>query len=260
MGESPRLWPVFVAYVSAFAAIVVLSIVAAVIVRSLYPDVPERVVLDGLPGLLAGGVASSTALLLTVLAVVRPFDPKRLRLAPGWETGTTLAVMVVGMLALGQALDSLTMLAGLGQYGSMPLIRRALASAAGPELFAAVVVIGLMAGAAEEVFFRGYMQTALRARWRAPAAVLATSVAFGVLHLEWLHAVLALVLGLYLGFLTEVSGSALPAVVCHVVNNIVFTLLTALFGAVEAVGPNLVLLATGTAGFMGAVWWIRRGA
>lgn len=260
MGEPPRLWPIFVAYVSAFAAIVAFSIVAAVVVRSLYPDLPERAVLDGLPGLLAGGVASSTALILTVLAVTRPFDPKRLRLVPGSETGTALAVMVVGMLALGQALDSLTMLVGLGQHGSMPVIRRALASAAGPELFAAVVVIGLMAGAAEEIFFRGYIQTALRARWRAPVAVLVTSAAFAFLHLEWLHAALAFLLGLYLGFLTEVSGSALPAIVCHVVNNIVFTLLTALVGAVEAFGPNVILLTAGAAVFAGCVIWLRRAA
>jgi len=45
--------------------------------------------------------------------------------SPGW----TLSVMVIGMLALAQLLDSLAILAGLGQHGTMVMIRRALAQA-----------------------------------------------------------------------------------------------------------------------------------
>jgi membrane protease YdiL (CAAX protease family) len=98
-----------------------------------------------------------------------------------------------------------------------------------------------MAGAAEEIFFRGYMQTALRERWSAPLAIVVTSAAFGVLHLDWLHSVLAMLLGLWLGFITERAGSALPAVVAHVVNNVLFTLLTAARVNVESVPANLIL-------------------
>lgn len=252
------VWPVFLVYASAFAAVVALSVVAALILQSLYPDVPAEAVLDGLPGLLAGGMASATALVLTVLIAARPLGPRELRLLPGRETGRDIGVMVIGMLALGQALDSLTMLAGLGAVGSMPAIRRALTGAAGPELGSAVVVIGMMAATAEEVFFRGYMQSRLRERWGPTLTVIATSVCFGLMHLEWLHGVLAFLLGLYLGFLTERSGSALPAVVCHVVNNVVFTLLTAFLGTVEALWPNVILLSSGAAVFVASLAWLRR--
>ena len=71
---------------------------------------------------------------------------------------------VVGMLALGQTLDSLTELAGLAQHGNMAMIRSALAQVAGPDLFLAVLIVGVMAGSAEEIFFRGYMQTRLAQR------------------------------------------------------------------------------------------------
>jgi len=57
LAERPPLWPVFVAYVGAFAAIVVLSVLGAGVVRALYPDLPEQAVFEGLPGLLAGGIA-----------------------------------------------------------------------------------------------------------------------------------------------------------------------------------------------------------
>jgi membrane protease YdiL (CAAX protease family) len=177
---------------------------------------------------------------------------------PGSETGRALAVMIGGMLALGQALDSLTMLVGLGQRGSMLAIRRALEGAVGPELFLAVVVIGFMAGAAEEVFFRGYVQTALRARWPPARAVVVTSAGFALFHLHWVHVLLAFALGLYLGFVTERAGSALPAIACHVVNNAVFTVMAALGLTVEAVLPNAVLLGASAAVVAGCLVWLRR--
>lgn len=258
MAERPPLWPVFVTYAGAFAAIVVFSVLAAAIVRNLYADLPERVVFEGLPGLLAGGIASSTALLSTILIASRGVPLAGLRLVPGRETGRALLVMVVGMLALGQALDSLTMLAGLGQQGAMAAIRRALAQAAGPDLFLAVVVIGVLAGTAEEVFFRGYMQTRLGARLPPSAAIVVASTCFGVLHLEGIHAVLAFVLGLYLGWITELAGSALPAVACHVINNALFTMLTALWGALEGFGLNVGLAIGAGLVFAGCVLWLHR--
>lgn len=256
--DGPRAWPVFLAYLLAFVAIVAFSIVAADLVRVLFPDVSEQELWGGLPGLLAGGIASSAALMVTVLIVCRPFDPARLRLRPGRENGIDLAVIVIGTLALGQALDSLVTLAGIGDKGSLALIRRALTGAIGPELFAAVLVIGPLAGAAEEIFFRGYMQTTLGTRWRPAIAVPVTSVAFGVMHLEWIHALLAVALGLWLGFVTEQKGSALPAITAHVINNVLFTLLTAATGTVAGVWPNVALGAAGALVFVGALGWVMR--
>ena len=258
MAERPPLWPVFVAYVGAFAAIVVLSVLGAGVVRALYPDLPEQVVFEGLPGLLAGGIASSTGLLMTVLIASRGAPLAGLRLVPGRETGRTLVIMAIGTLALGQMLDSLIMLAGLGQQGTMVVIRRALAGVAGPDLFLAVVVIGVLAGTAEEAFFRGYMQTRLGERLPPAAAVVIASTCFGVLHLEWLHAGQAFALGLYLGWITELAGSALPAVVCHVINNALFTILTALWGTLEGVGLNAGLATLSGLAFAGCVLWLHR--
>ena len=243
-----------VAGIFAISGFAILALIAA------YPDVPEEALLRSLPGLLAGSMASSTALILTLLLVVRPLEPAHLRLLPGWESGRTLAVMVIGMLALGQALDSLTALAGLGDRGSMALIRHALASARGPDLFGAVVVVGLLAGSAEEIFFRGYMQTRLRAFWPAPAAVAVTTVCFAGLHVDAsaIHIVLAAALSIYLGFVSEISGSTLPAIVCHVVNNVVFTLQTALGGTVADRATNATLAVGCALAFVACVVWLRR--
>ena len=258
VAERPPLWPVFVAYVGAFAAIVVFSILAIGTVRTLYPDLPESAVFESLPGLLALAVASSTGLLLTVLLVDRGASLARLRLLPGRETGGTLAVMVIGMLALAQLLDSLTMLAGLGQHGTMVAIRRALAQAVGPDLFLAVLVIGVLAGSAEEIFFRGYMQTRLGERLPPAAAVVVAGACFGLLHFDLLHGFLAFALGLYLGWITELAGSALPAMACHVINNALFTMLTALWGTLEGFSLNAGLVAVSGLVFTACVVWLRQ--
>lgn len=240
---TPRVWPVLLAYLLAVVTIVLASLAALGALRAANPDIPDAELMGGVLALIAGGLASSTALVLTVVLVSQPFEAAALRLLPGRETGVDLAAAVLGMLALGQVLDSIAILSGLGQQGSLSAIRKALSGIDGGELFAAVIVLGVMAGAAEELFFRGYMQTRLRLAWgRAGPAIVVTSAAFALLHVEWIHALMAFVLGVYLGALTERTGSALPAIVCHVVNNSLFTVVTAVSGTVDDVRTNAILL------------------
>jgi membrane protease YdiL (CAAX protease family) len=258
-----RPWHVFATYLAAVAGITATTGIAVELVSSMYPDVPEPALVRTLPGLLGISLAASAGLLLTLLLVVRPLDAARFRLLPGWETGPALAVMTLGLLALGQALDSLTTVLGIADRGALVLIRQALQGTGGPDLFGAVLVFGMAAGVSEEVFFRGFMQSRLGEHWSPTAAVLATSTAFALLHLDLLsmsavHMVLALVLGVYLGFVAEVSGSTLPAIVCHVVNNIVYTLQTALAISVVGREANLAAIAICAPLFVGCVWWIRR--
>ena len=258
IGVRPRVWPVFVAYVVAIFTIVLASLAALGALRATNPDVADVELLAGAAGLIAGALASSTGLVLTVAVMSQPFDLASLRLLPGRETGPDLAAAVLGMLGLGQVLDSATMLAGLGRQGSMSAIRNALTGIQGGDLFLAVVVLGVMAGAAEELFFRGYMQTRLRAAWRAVPAIAVTSLAFALLHMEWIHAAMALVLGVYLGVLTERTGSALPAIVCHIANNSVFTVATAAAGTVDDRRTNGILLVMGALVFAAAGGFLLR--
>jgi membrane protease YdiL (CAAX protease family) len=257
-----QVWRVLATYVAAVAGILAASVVAVVVLRGMFPDDNEQALLQSLSALVVGSLASSTALLFTIVFVVRPSSPASLRLLPGWETGRALAVAILGMLALGQFLDSLAWLVGLGQHGSMVIVRRLIESASGPELFGAVVVFGAIAGTAEEIFFRGYMQTRLREAWGPARAIVATSVAFGILHVDMsgIHMVMAFAMGLYLGTLVEATGSVLPAIVCHVVNNAVYTMQTALGGTLHDRRVHGVIAAGCLLLFALCLSWLRRAA
>lgn len=257
-----RVWRVFATYVAAVASIFATSGIAIVALKAMFPDATDQALVQSLPGLIAGSLASSVALIVTMLLVVQPTTPAALRLLPGWESGRVLIVMILAMLALGQLLDSLTWLIGWAQHGSMVLVRRVLETAVGPDLFGAVIVFGLIAGAAEEIFFRGFMLTRLAEHWGSRRAIVASAACFGVLHIDpnGIHMALAFVMGLYLGFVAEHTGSTLPAIICHVVNNAVYTLQISLGVTLEGRAGNAALAIACVVVFVACLAWLKRVA
>lgn len=77
-------------------------------------------------------------------------------------------------------------------------------------------VLAVVAGACEEILFRGVIQGGLT-RWLPEVwALLATSVLFGLVHFaSRTYALFAGVMGLYLGALFLVQGSLLAPIVAH---------------------------------------------
>ncbi len=213
---------------------------------------------DALATLLVNVPASSLALI--VIAVLAAGSPRRarLRLLPSRTTAQGVATMIVGILALSQGLESMAMLSGVGTGAALDWMTRALASASARGVFLAVIVIGMFAPVGEELFFRGYMLTRLRGAWSAGPAVLVTALAFGLIHGELVHGLLAAGIGLYLGVVVERAGSVVPAVICHAVNNTVSVLLSAAVGSPQALRTHAVLLVISSAVFAGALLWMRR--
>jgi len=99
--------------------------------------------------------------------------------------------MALGVLALGQALDSLTLILGLESGSTLETIRRALAGASPAMLGLAVGGIGVLAGFCEGGVLPRFMQTRLRQRWLRLGRSLAAALGFGILHLDRVHSTLA---------------------------------------------------------------------
>lgn len=79
-----------------------------------------------------------------------------------------------------------------------------------------LALLAALAGVAEEVLFRGVIQVGLAREFSPPWALLSTSVLFGLVHFaSAAYAVLAGVVGAYLGALFLLQGNLLIPVVAH---------------------------------------------
>jgi membrane protease YdiL (CAAX protease family) len=138
------------------------------------------------------------------------------RVPPSAWLGTFL--LTLGALPLGSALE-LLVARWVGQPTTTGLLVAEVARRSSAlELAALYGAIAILPGIAEELLFRGVTLRLLLERSRAEA-LLISSLYFALAHLEPAQAAGTLVLGLAFGFARIATGSVLPAVVAHALNN-----------------------------------------
>lgn len=108
---------------------------------------------------------------------------------------------------------------------------------AGPEILMTFLALVVIVPLAEEIMFRGFLFSSLRAKFRLRYATVITGLLFGVAHLQfgadapllWVAAIDTFILSCFLCYLRERMGSVWPAVFLHAIKNSVAFIL--LFGA-----------------------------
>lgn len=116
-----------------------------------------------------------------------------------------------------------------------------------------LIPLALMVGATpavcEEILFRGYVQTRLTRSLRPSIGIAFASVLFAAFHMDYVHALGVLPLGLFLGWITWQAGSLFPAMLSHFVNNAMSVVLMSLAGgddvASAPITPASVLVVLG---------------
>lgn len=98
------------------------------------------------------------------------------------------------------------------------------------EMIISVLLISTLVPLWEEMFFRGYIHNVLRNRLGVWAAILVSSLLFGLFHLIPLQMIGAFTLGILLAWLYEKSGSLWLPIFAHALNNLVFGILAQLLG------------------------------
>lgn len=228
----PRVWPIAIVLVAAlavhtlvsvFAFFVAMFAVSGSVSREAFSD-PDRLsaVTESPLGMTIAVALPQAAFLIPVfiaaflspvpfterLGLVRGSWPLRLWVSAAIATPFVglVSSSIVGSL-MGES-ESLEDMAGifrtLGEGGFIiPL----------------AVMIGLVPGICEELLFRGYMQTRLTRSWGALYGILATSLAFAAFHMDLVHSSSVLLIGIYLGWVAWASGSIVPAMLGHFVNN-----------------------------------------
>lgn len=135
----------------------------------------------------------------------------RIMLPAPWSPGFCLSVFL-GVANLANLAGAL-----INRLTGSPATSEMLPSG-GPELLMQFLTLCVMPAIAEELLFRGAFQGLMRPCGSA-AAIFAPALLFGVLHLDLAQGLTAFACGVFLGWLAERSGSILPGMLLHLVNN-----------------------------------------
>jgi len=169
------------------------------------------------------------------------FKPTRFSLVLWGAVGVVPVGMISGLVLwpLIEAMPwliskELEFLVRLSHFSDLPIyLFYALALSVGPAI-------------SEELAFRGVILQGLRSRLGASSAVVVAAVLFGAIHIDILQGLGAIVIGIYLGYLTVRSGSIVPAMVAHGVNNLWSTVEASFWQALNPqMSPRDILLSAG---------------
>jgi uncharacterized protein len=86
-------------------------------------------------------------------------------------------------------------------------------------LLMGLINIALVPAICEEIMFRGYVQSAFEKSWGVWPAILVSGLLFGLFHIQLTNLLPLATLGILLALVTWLSGSLLPAIVAHFINN-----------------------------------------
>ena len=202
---------------------------------------PMGLALVTLPTQLVLLAAASGPALLSPTAWLTRLGLRRWRVSHG-----LLALTVVGTIGLTLPVD-LLMGALFGQPSEH--LRTLVEAIRAPQGFAALfplLMVGLLPGIAEELFFRGYVQTRLLQRWRPWLALGLPALLFSLLHGDPMHIASTLAPAAWLAWVAYRTHSVFTSMLCHCANNVVGVLIARSskdpFGATFNLPPLLLML------------------
>ncbi len=141
----------------------------------------------------------------------------------GWRRLVALSAIPTGLWPI-MAISALTLAYGAGLTLALARQQHRPASEGPTDYLLLATLIGnltLLAPLAEELFFRGWLYTALRARLRFGPSFAFTTVLFAAMHWDANHRRILLVmpLAVALGILREATGSIKPTLALHALYN-----------------------------------------
>ncbi|TAJ25365.1 MAG: CPBP family intramembrane metalloprotease [Reyranella sp.] len=192
--------------VPGWSILLFLTAAAAIVVPAVWL-LPEKTMLPMLTAFFGAGLVASAIAVL-------PLGPRAglqalgFR-AVGWRP-IVLGVVVTTLLSF-----------AVSQLGIQPEgVKQVTAQVRDPAvLVPTLLVLAILAPLVEELVFRGLLYGWVAGRWGGLAAFLVSSVAFAAAHAEPAHIFLVAPLGLWFGWLRWRTGSLVPSIAAHMINN-----------------------------------------
>jgi membrane protease YdiL (CAAX protease family) len=230
----PRVWPSLVALTcSTPCFFVVLGVLMAI--GAVVDDVPvfssegaERMsswleeiapTPKAMALMLAPSVLAFAAAAFVPAALSRTRLVDRLRLRAPRADPLTLALCLLGIVGLQLAVTRAFEAIVDEPSESLKLAEAMLVEPRG--VYGALVLLVASAGSgfAEEVFFRGYVQSRLVEAWGGARGLILPSIFFALAHFDSQHSLAVFPLGVFMGIVAWRTGSTWTAIACHALNN-----------------------------------------
>ena len=87
-------------------------------------------------------------------------------------------------------------------------------------LWVSIIFAGVFGPVAEEIFFRGFMYGAIKKKFGVLWAIMITAIIFSVLHAHLVGIIPIFVLGMFLAYIFEKTGSLVAPITVHIAHNI----------------------------------------
>lgn len=213
--------PVFVALPLGFL-LSALLVHGALVARGIEPWrlEPERVLESFGPlELSLGGLGNQLVFLALAWPALRSPERRRRLLGAGRAGPAAGLLGAAGMYSLAVLLALVVSSLGLEGEGALGQFNDVVSRLGLAERLRLLPVLALVAGVAEELFFRGLLFGRLLGVVSGQGAVVLSALAFGVAHLDPVHSLAAFAMGLFLGWLRLRAGSVWPGIFAHILSN-----------------------------------------
>jgi hypothetical protein len=137
---------------------------------------------------------------------------------PWWALALTLPLLVAELFGMAIINALVALLTGAFENPQIESLTGGQSTSPQMLLLLLVLVAGIVP-VAEELFFRGMLYPLLRQRWGASIAILSNAAIFAVLHFVPIIIPALFFVGLILALLREWSGSTVPCIVLHMMQN-----------------------------------------
>jgi membrane protease YdiL (CAAX protease family) len=230
-GDQRAVWPVFAVFLSAIAASIGASMlaIAAFVAASRGQVVNNEQLTGGISQMMADPIgrlallASGQLAFLVVSLASAAMSPMGIkhRLQAGKSRLPIWGYLILpaGMFAIGMLSDAAVKILHIEVGGTLQMLDKTFSELSGSQLALSLFIAAVAPGVAEELLFRGYIQSRLTARWGAIVSILISALLFGLAHFDKLQSPMTFVMGLYLGLIAYRSGSIRPTMWCHAINN-----------------------------------------
>ncbi len=130
-----------------------------------------------------------------------------------------------------------------------------------PNLLMSLMIVGVLAGFSEELFFRGALQRLLSStRMSQHAAIWLAAIIFSAIHFQFFGFVPRMLLGAFFGYLLLWSGSVWLPMIIHMVNNSMFIILRYTTGSGEPQifpeAPAWIPIVVSVLLTIAGLWWL----